>query len=131
MKNSFNRKFSYLLVFTLLVFLYSSCYNDKQDLITGTWEMTGYRINHFDEHDEIKVTWRFGKEGDFHQLIKYPGYEASETAVWTRKDEQFIQISYTASDNEVEWMIIHLDDSILQIQHTTPGFFVERSFKKQ
>ena len=117
-----------LLAFTLLFAV--SCNNSKESL-TGTWEMTEYRINSFDEHESVKVFWTFEKNGNFSQTIKYPGKEEQETATWTLVDPETLKISYQANRMEVTWKIIYMDKATLKVEHTTPGFFVERSFKKQ
>ena len=121
----------YLLLLLLLFTNISSCKNNHQDYLPGTWEMTEYRINHFDEHEDIEVTWTFMEDGTFSQLITYPRHEVPESGIWVMQDEQTIMIEYPHNNMKVEWKIVYIDNALLKVEHTTPGFFVERSFKKQ
>ena len=124
---------SYIITYLSFISLLAifGCKSNNNEFLPGTWEMTEYRINHFDEHDDIEVQWAFLKDGSFSQLITYPRHEVSESGKWIMKDEKTILIEYTHNNTKVEWKIIHLNVSLLKVEHTTPGFFVERSFKKQ
>ncbi len=124
-------KILFLVFFIPFTFCNSSCKNDHQEQLLGTWEMTHYRINHFDEHEDINVIWRFEKNGRFHQTINYPQQVVNETAEWIKSADDTLIINYTLKKNEVKWRIVFMDDETLEIEHITPGFFVERSFTKK
>lgn len=117
-----------LLAYSILFAI--SCINNSYDHLTGTWEMTEYRINSFDEHEAIKVTWTFGKDGSFTQVIKYTGKDVSDSATWELSNDEKLIIAYP-NNITVQWDIVFRDETTLRLEHTTPGFFVERGFKKQ
>jgi hypothetical protein len=119
------------LLLTFMILFAVSCNNSLTKILTGTWEMTEYRINSFDEHESVNVFWTFEKDGNFSQTIKYPGKEEHETATWTLEDPETLKINYQARKMEVKWKIVYLDKANLKVEHITPGFYVERSFKKQ
>jgi hypothetical protein len=119
------------MILHLLIPFFWGCTHINENDLTGTWEMTEYRINHFDEHEDIEVQWNFLKDGAFSQLITYPQNEVRESGSWVMKDEQTILIEYPHNNMKVEWKIVYIDSALLKVEHTTPGFFVERSFRKQ
>jgi len=120
-----------LILLLILPLIFFSCESNKPDLLPGTWEMTEYRINHFDEHKDINVKWQFNADGTFSQEIRYPNYEVVESGKWTLLNGESIQMDYTQNNMKVEWKIVYINETLLKVEHTTPGFFVERSFKKQ
>jgi hypothetical protein len=131
MKTPSNFLFLVLLFYLFMLLAFTGCKTANNDSIVGTWEMTQYRINHFDEHKDINITWRFEKNGHFHQTINYPQQVVSETAEWIKSADDTLIIQYTEKRSKVKWRIAYMDDSILEIEHITPGFFVERRFEKK
>lgn len=129
------KRLTFLVMWCLfgLLFTTSGCSTPAMDnKLEGNWEMTSYRINHDDESDEIQVYWEFGADGSFGQRIVYATHETNEHGEWKLSDdEQWLIISYPRNRTEVEWEIKHMDDTLIQLEHSIPGFFVERSFKKQ
>lgn len=130
-----NQPGNYTKLLSTLLLAYSilfaiTCSNNSNDLLTGSWEMTEYRINSFDEHEDIKVSWTFSKDGSFTQLIKYPGNDVSNSATWELSNDKKLIITYP-NNTIVQWDIVFRDETTLKLEHTTPGFFVERGFKKQ
>lgn len=128
-------KLAFLVMYWLfgLLFITSGCNSMTSDTkLEGNWEMTTYRINHQEEPDEIRVFWKFDADGSFGQRIVYATHETNEQGEWKLSDdEQWLIINYTRNKSVVEWEIKHIDDTLIQLEHTIPGFFVERSFKKR
>ncbi len=119
-------------IVSLTFFLITACSEQKVQPLEGHWQMTSYRINYEDEPDEIKVHWQFNADGSFSQRIIYTTHETKENGNWhLSEDIASLTITYPRSNTQVEWAIIHLSDSLIRLEHTTPGFFVERSFEKQ
>lgn len=131
--NCFKRRFvvgGFIALSLGILFLFQRCSAGLDSDIVGTWEMTKYHINKFNEHKGIEVAWSFEKSGTFSQVIQYPNMEVDAEGTWLIRNDSTILIIYHNKMNEVEWKIAYLDESSLQVEHTTPGFFVEKAFKK-
>lgn len=106
----------------------SGCSSDRVKDLTGTWEMTAYRINQLNEEESMELTWTFAGDGEFHQVIRYHDQEVGETARWSLSGDSLLIITYADKKRKVEWKIARLGKSTLEVEHFTPGFFVERGF---
>lgn len=123
------QKFS-LSIAIFIFFFFSGCKQANEKNLAGTWKMTVYRINHNDEHKDIKVTWRLKEDGSLQQVINYSGQEVPESASWKLLGDTALQILYPDNQQEVTWKIVKLNASTMSLEYTIPGFFVERSFVK-
>lgn len=119
---------SCLIMILLVLKALSGCSPDRGKDLTGTWEMTAYRINQLNEEESMELTWTFAGDGEFYQVIRYPDQEVSETARWSLSGDSLIIINYAEKRRQVEWKIARLGKSTLEVEHFTPGFFVERGF---
>ncbi len=125
--NAFTQEDCLFIILLVLTSL-SGCSPDHGKDLTGTWEMTAYRINQISEDEGIELIWTFADNGEFHQVIRYPDQEVSETARWSISGDSLIIINYVEKKKQVEWKVVRLDKLILEVEHFTPGFFVERGF---
>lgn len=123
------QKFSLIFAFFIFFFL-AGCKQANEKNLEGTWKMTVYRINHNDEHKDIKVTWQLKEDGSLQQVINYSGQEVQESARWKLLGDTALQILYPDNQQEVTWKIVKLNASSMSLEYTIPGFFVERSFVK-
>lgn len=120
----------FIIVSMSLLSLFWGCSQQKDKVLTGTWEMITYRINHNDEHKDIKVIWKMKKDGSMQQVMNYTGADITEPATWSVMGDSVLRIIYSDSQREVNWKIVSLEASAMSLEHTIPGFFVERSFIK-
>jgi hypothetical protein len=103
----------------------------KGPSLAGTWEMDAYFINHNDASRDMKVSWVINSDGTMEQTIVYPGdlIERHEAA-WTLAGDK-LTIGYPHNGSTVMWTVVLLDGERLEIEHTRPGFFVERGFHRK
>jgi hypothetical protein len=105
---------------------------DKKDLITGEWVMDWYFLNGEGQDQPTTLKWTFMDDGSFRQLIENSNGREELKGNWTLdEDSDLLVMYYTSTRTEVLWSIVKLERGFMEVNHTIPGFFVERGFKKQ
>lgn len=108
-----------------------ACVN-KKDLITGEWIMDWYFLNGEGQDQSTTLKWTFLDDGSFRQLIENSNGREELKGNWSfDEDSNLLVMYYTSARTEVIWSIVKLERGFMEVNHTTPGFFVERGFIKQ
>lgn len=127
MKNTLIIK-SIAVIFTVVLIF--ACVN-KKDMITGEWVMDWYFLNGEGQDQSTTLKWSFLEDGSFRQLIENPNGREELKGNWSLdEDSDLLVMYYTSTRTEVIWSVIKLERGFMEVNHTTPGFFVERGFKK-
>jgi len=117
----------------IIAFLLLPGCNNKNDLLTGRWVMDSYRVNGIvqEQKQVITMQWTFLEDGTFRQLREHPHGREELQGTWAIDAEtNTLIIFYSSTRMEVLWNIINIESGLLEVNHTTPGFFVERGFKR-
>jgi len=127
MKNTLIIK-SIAVIFTVVLIF--ACVN-KKDMITGEWVMDWYFLNGEGQDQSTTLKWSFLEDGSFRQLIENLNGREELKGNWSLdEDSDLLVMYYTSTRTEVIWSVIKLERGFMEVNHTTPGFFVERGFKK-
>lgn len=108
-----------------------ACVN-KKDMITGEWVMDWYFLNGEGQDESTTLKWTFLDDGSFRQLIENSNGREELKGNWALDEgSDLLVMYYTTTRTEVKWSIVKLERGFMEVNHTIPGFFVERGFKKQ
>lgn len=120
-------------VLAIIVFLMLSGCSNSNDLIKGQWLMDSYFVNGVGQEQDRGVTlkWTFLEDGTFRQLREHQLGREELKGTWTiDENTNSLLMFYPSTQVEVLWTVVKLEKDLLEVSHTTPGFFVERGFKR-
>ncbi len=128
MKNLKIVKFFYILILFSAI---KGC-TGKENQMVGRWVMEWNFVNGQGQNNGTTISWTFLKDGTFIQSMELANDREDMKGNWRfeKKLNELIMF-YTATQMEVKWTVVKLEKDTMEVNHTIPGFFVERQFIKQ
>ena len=123
--------FAFTVLVALALFVLQGCKRSKKEILTGIWGMEISYVNGVREKEDYPLTLHLNPNGTFRQIIEYPYKKEDVNGTWMYNDEKSrLVLHYTYTGTDVEWTIVTFEENRMELNHKTPGFFVERTFVK-